>query len=195
MAQYVDPIVTKSKFKNEIDNYIKNEHLYRNLGVICTGINFEENSIMLLFAASNLKFNPIVFSILIDYSNWDVEPPSVKFINPFSHELLKRNEIHIQFYQKKNEIVRILPNGSIAEPDILQGSPDAVPFLCIPGVKEYHDHPAHTGDFWMLLREKGEGKLCTLIEQIYNHSINQIGGYMINLNPFIAGFQTDIRKL
>ncbi|WP_306919914.1 putative metal-binding protein [Rhizobium mesoamericanum] len=33
------------------------------------------------------------------------------------------------------------------------------PFLCMAGVREYHDNPAHSGDPWLLHRGSGEGRL------------------------------------
>jgi hypothetical protein len=40
--------------------------------------------------------------------------------------------------------------------------PDATgeaPFLCIAGVREYHDHPGHSGDSWDLHRTTGAGRV------------------------------------
>ena len=28
------------------------------------------------------------------------------------------------------------------------------PFLCLRGIREYHDHPQHTGDEWLLYKDK-----------------------------------------
>ena len=45
-------------------------------------------------------------------------------------------------------------------------SPEDVPFLCIAGVKEYHDHPGHSGDPWEMHRSSGGGRLIRLLEVI-----------------------------
>jgi hypothetical protein len=65
-------------------------------------------------------------------------------------------------------------------------SPDP-PFLCLAGVREYHDHPAHSGDRWDLHRAAGAGKLVRLLEVIDTYGIRPLNGYHVNLVPQIAG--------
>lgn len=181
--QFVDPEVTKIKFENELQEFKQNEEDYRKKGIICIKVN--STSITLLFAVPHLKPQPIAFAVNIDFTNWDVEPPSIKFIDPFTEKVLRREEIKINFFQVKDKnAVNLLPDGQIVELDLLQGKNEILPFFCIPGVREYHQHPAHSGDSWMLHRTRGEGKLCVLIEQLYKHSIAQSGVFavVINLN-------------
>lgn len=169
MTQYADPEVTKIKFNKEIQEFSQNEDEYRKMGILCIGI--EDYSIRLIFAIPHLKPQPIAFTVNIDFTNWDVEPPSIKLIDPFSGKLLCRNSVPIQFLQWNKESNSLQP--------ILVGSEE--PFFCIPGVKEYHQHPAHSGDSWLIHRNKGEGKLSTLINQLYRHSIAQSGNYTFNI--------------
>ena len=194
--QFVDPEVTKIKFNNELQEFKQIEDEYRKKGVICFKVN--SLSIYLLFAIPNIIPQPIAFAVIIDYTNWDVEPPSIKFIDPFTEKVLTREEIRINFFQVKDKnTIRMLPNGQIGEPDLLQGGNDIVPFFCIPGVREYHKHPAHSGDSWMLYRTKEEGRLCVLIGQLYSHSIAQSSGYAVNMEikASVTGINTDINKL
>lgn len=191
--QFVDLEVTKIKFERELQEFKQNEDEYRKKGIICVKTNLL--SINLLFAMPQLKPQAIAFAVNIDYTNWDVEPPSIKFIDPFSEAILKREDIKIKFFQVQNKNAIGIINGQIAEPDLLQ--PGNPPFFCIPGVKEYHQHPAHSGDSWLLYRTKGEGKLCVLIDQLYSHSIAQSSNYVLTLN---IGFNDavigpDINKL
>lgn len=194
--QYVDPEVTKRKFEKEIREFKRLEQEYRNKGVI--SYKTTPNSVSLLFGIPHLKPQPIAFAVNIEYTNWDVEPPSIKFIDPFTDRVLQREEISIDFYQvKANTQIIMLPNGKLSVPNLLQGSNNITPFFCIPGVKEYHDHAAHSGDSWMLYRKQGEGKLCVLIDQLYSHSISQSSTYAVNLqvNASVTGINTDINKL
>lgn len=196
--QFVDIEITKIKFKKELQEFKLNEYEYRKKGVICIKTN--PHSINLLFAIPHIKPQPIAFAVNIDYTNWDVEPPSIKFIDAFTDKKLERKDIKINFYQIKDKNnIKVLPNGQILELDLLQGNTGIKPFFCIPGVREYHQHPAHSGDSWMLHRTKGEGKLCVLIEQLYKHSIAQSAGFAVNIemkaNATVTGIIPDINKL
>ena len=56
-----------------------------------------------------------------------------------------------------------------------------VPFLCIPGVREYHEHPAHSGDSWLLHKGSGEGTLYFLLNTIYRYGVEPIPSYGISM--------------
>jgi len=168
--QYVDIEVTNKKFKQEIQEFKELEDEYRKRGVLCTDI--DNCIIRLIFSIPHIKPSPIVFAVELDYSNWDVEPPSVMFIDPFTKAVLKGNEVGLQFFQWNNKISKPQP--------LLVGND--IPFLCIPGIREYHEHPHHSGDQWMRHRTRGEGKLADIIEKLIKHSISLISGYLVNVN-------------
>ena len=65
-------------------------------------------------------------------------------------------------------------------------APDDVPFLCLPGVREYHEHPAHAGDAWELHRANGAGRLVRLLEVITKYGIEPIGGFKVQMIPQIS---------
>ena len=86
-----------------------------------------------------------------------------------------------------------LPPGAVMpmlvqEQPLMQAYPDGIPFLCIAGVREYHEHPAHSGDVWELHRPVGAGRLVRILEVIDTYGIRPLKGYNINLTPQIAGF-------
>ena len=54
---------------------------------------------------------------------------------------------------------------------------ESLPFLCIRGVREYHRHPAHTGDAWLLHRGRGEGTLAAILAAIHEHGAAPIQAY------------------
>lgn len=170
ITQYVDFEVTKKKFNKEINEFKDLEDSYNVRGVFL--IEIKEFILQLLFSATHVKPSPILFSVELDYSNWDFEPPSLKLINPFTKAVLRSNEVGIQFLQWSEE-------AHDAQP-LLVGHD--VPFLCIPGIREYHRHLHHTGDSWMLYRTKGEGKLTDIIEKIIKHSVIPLAGYLVNVN-------------
>ena len=53
------------------------------------------------------------------------------------------------------------------------------PFICIPGIREYHNHPAHTGDSWLLHRRDGEGTLGFIVDKLYEYGISGIACYQV----------------
>ena len=109
---------------------------------------------VVVILASNKTSPPaIVTAVHFDYTNYDAEPPSVRLVDPFSGRLLLNKELPIR-------LPRMIPGPEMFAPvpgapkvqlnaaqDLMGAhSPEDLPFLCIAGVKEYHDHPGHSGD-------------------------------------------------
>ena len=191
--QYVDPAVSRAKFAREIDDYTSLETDYRARGWFLMKAEWPEVVVML----ASIKTSPpaIVMAVQFDYSNYDAEPPSVRLTNPFTGKLLAHKEL-------PTRLPRMIVGPEIDVPiaidgdakmrmqstqDLMQAhSPDAVPFLCIPGVKEYHDHPGHSGDPWELHRTKGAGRLVRLLEVISKYGLEPIKGFGVNLAPQVT---------
>lgn len=183
--QYTDIEVTRKKFNKELEEFKELELEYRKRGVFL--IENSDFKLRFLFSIPSLVPSPIVFSVDLDYTNWDFEPPSLVLINPFTGIPFKADEVGIQFLQWNNEIGKPQP--------LLVGHD--IPFLCIPGVREYHNHQHHSGDSWFLYRTKGEGKLCDLIEKLIKHSIALINGFSFQLNAVATRLQInyDVQKI
>mgnify|MGYP001575443705 CR=1 FL=1 len=82
------------------------------------------------------------FGVRISLDDFDQRAPSVVFCDPFSWEEIP--------YEKLHRGQHIGDNGK-AFNVILGGHPfSKKPFLCMRGIREYHEHPQHTGDDWML---------------------------------------------
>ena len=62
-------------------------------------------------------------------------------------------------------------------------APDQIPFFCTPGVREYHAHPGHSGDYWELHRTTGEGSLVSILNLINDYGVRSVGGYNLILVP------------
>jgi hypothetical protein len=147
-----------------------------------------------VFTAPKLTPSSIVFAVGIDFTNYDAEPLSIKFINPFTGELVLRKEVPIRFNQVSlpDQVQNHIPvQFQIKQQDLLQGGPEDIPFFCIRGVREYHSNPAHTGDSWFLYRKSGIGTLNFLLDQLYNYSLPQIVSYSVQLQPIIS-FQQQV---
>lgn len=136
--------------------------------------------------------------MLFDYSDYDVQPPSVRLADPFTREPYTAAQLPTTL---KREIELdappipglAMPPGAIGarmvqqQPLMQQYGPDDVPFLCLAGVREYHEHSAHSGDRWELHRRTGAGRLVRLLEVIDTYGVRPINGYGINLVPQING--------
>ena len=62
-------------------------------------------------------------------------------------------------------------------------SDDEIPFLCHPGVREYHEHPAHDGNDWLLHRTSVEGTLDRLLQILFDRGASQLAGLQLQVAP------------
>jgi hypothetical protein len=194
VSAYVDTAVSQAKFSREVAEYRSLESQYRSRGWFLLEARFP--SILVVLAAPQLSPPAIVTGVLFDYSNYDAEPPSVRLVNPFSGEPYRAKDLPTTLNRSVgvNQQVAIpgLPAGAIRinqlQPLMVAYGPDEVPFMCIAGVKEYHDHPAHSGDSWELHRHNGAGRLVRLLEVIHKYGIAPISRYAVQMQPNVTGF-------
>ena len=166
--QHVDPVVSRAKFDRELREYRSMEADYRARGWFLVKADWP--LVLVVLASSRTTPPAIVTAVQFDYTNYDAEPPSVCMIDPFSGRRLLAKEL-------PTRLPRLIPGSEVPIPgpggskvrlntaqDLMQAhSPDDVPFLCVSGVKEYHNHPGHSGDPWELHRAAGEGRLVRLL--------------------------------
>lgn len=102
-----------------------------------------QGQVMATFDVPNLSAR--AFGTRISLNDFDQRAPSVVFCDPFTWEELAYNQLH-----RGNHIG---DNGK-AFNVLLDGHPiTKKPFLCMRGIREYHEHPQHTGDDWMQYRK------------------------------------------
>lgn len=76
---------------------------------------------------------------------------------------------------------------------LLQQDENNLPFLCIPGIREYHNHPSHSGDSWLLHRGVGgEGSLGFIIEKLFEYGITPMVTYQAQFTLNITGLNLAI---
>ena len=189
--QYVDPPVSRAKFDREIAEYLSFEADYRARGWFLLEAAWPEAVVLL--ASKKTSPPTIVTAVRFDYTNYDAEPPSVRFIDPFSGRLYPNKELPIRLNRATagQEVPLPVPGGPMMQvrmaQDLMQAhSPDEPPFLCIAGVKEYHDHPGHSGDPWAIHRSAGEGRLVRLLEVISKYGLEPVNGFQVNLIPQVS---------
>lgn len=185
LHQFTDPEVTRIKFDREVKLFFTNSESYLRRGIFWRRVDYP--TVSLVFAASHLRPSPIVFGVDINFTNYDFEPPSVKFIDPFTGIRLRGGDQLPPIYQ-------VIPNTQPVQAlHLVQAMPGEDAFLCIPGIREYHQHPAHSGDSWLLYRSRGEGSLSFIIDHLHKHSMSGIGGYNCQITISVNGlnFQPD----
>lgn len=200
-AQLVEPLVSLEKFDREIHEYRTLERQYRKRGWLL--LRAEYPHVLVALAAPQLTPAAIVTGVQFDYSNYDFRPPSVRLVNPFTEEAYKANQIPTNLKRSVEGGFPAIPGFAIApgaqakmimqQPLMQAYGPDDIPFLCLAGVREYHDHPGHSGDAWELHRRTGAGRLVRLLEVITKYGVEPISDYQVTLVPQVAGFvQKDV---
>jgi hypothetical protein len=190
-AQFVDLTVSRTKFDREIAEYRTHEAEYRLRGWFLLDVTFP--IVRLLMVAPQLRPPAVVTGLELDYGNYDAVPPSVRFTSPFSGEPYRMKDLP---FPPLNRALAAPPlptpipglrMPTPIQPLLLAHSPDDVPFLCIAGVREYHDHPAHSGDSWQLHRAAGAGRLVRLLTVIDTYAVQPIN-YQVQLALQVSGF-------
>ena len=152
--------MSRAKFDREVAEYLALDADYRDRGWFL--VKAEWPHAIVLLASKKTVPPAIVTAVQFDYTNYDAEPPSVLLVDPFSGRPLLSRELPTQLPRMIPGPEAVLPDGTrmrLGNPqNLMQAySPDDVPFLCLPGVKAYHDHPGHTGDSWELHRPRRRG--------------------------------------
>ncbi|OCK53862.1 putative metal-binding protein [Bradyrhizobium sp. LMTR 3] len=185
--QTVDPEVSRVKFERELANYRSMESVYRKRGWILLEAEFPE--IFVVFAATKPRPPPIVAGIALNFTDYDLRPPSVRFVDPFTREPIPAKLLQVQMLRRAaipgatpETILALAQQGGVQMTNMIQyNSPDDRPFICLPGIREYHDNPAHTGDSWLMHRGSGEGSLAFILEKIWHHGVKPIEHYQVQV--------------
>jgi len=85
------------------------------------------------------------FGARISLLDFDQCAPSVTFCDPFTWEELPYSQLH--------RGINIDENGKPLNVILDKHPLTKKPFLCMRGIREYHEHPQHTGDDWMNYRK------------------------------------------
>lgn len=173
----VDPEVSRVKFEREISRYRDNEREYRQRGWLLLKAQFPE--VEVAFVASAIWPQPLIFAVRVDFSNYDLWAPSVRFIDPFDAHALTLAEVakkKIALVQVQPGVIPGIPNFS----SLVQGEHENdLAFICLPGIREFHDHPAHSGDPWLTHRKDGIGSLHNILDKLHAYGIANVRGVQV----------------
>jgi hypothetical protein len=195
-AQSVDPAVSRAKFDSEIDDFRALAPQYGARGWFLAEAKFPYALVIL--AAPQLKPPPLVTGVSFDYTDYDLHPPSVRLVNAFTREPWCTEELPTNLPRRIEGQPLVIqglqmPAGGampriMQQQPLMQAYPGGLPFLCIAGVREYHDHPAHSGDLWEIHRPAGAGRLIRILEIIDTYGLRPLTAYNVNLVPQIVGY-------
>lgn len=193
MTQVVDPEVSRAKFDREVAAYRNLEATYRKRGWLLLDAEFPE--VFVVFAATKLRPAPIVAAVVVDFTDYDLQPPSVRFVDPFTREKLLASNVQFQMLRRPpmpgippEAMAALMQQGGLQLSSMIQANrPDDYPFICLPGVREYHDNPAHTGDSWLLHRGSGEGSLVFILEKIWMYGVDPLSAYNFQIQAQVTG--------
>ena len=210
--QFVDPAVSRRKFDREIAEFRSEAAEYGRRGWFLADAEFPHALVVL--ATARTQPITILCGIRFDYSNYDAAPPSVRLVHPLTREPYKWSQVPTRLPRMPSlpnagkagvqplppgvaqalppEVAQALAQGGPHAPVVVKPQPlmqahgdDDIPFLCIAGVREYHEHPAHTGDPWESHRTSGAGRLIRLVQVISKYGLETIDGFEVQFVPQI----------
>lgn len=97
-----------------------------------------------IMAAKIFSLSARAFKAHFDLSDYDLRAPSLEFRDLWTDTPLPYATMFraLEFEQQRR-----------AHVVLLDGHPNTGrPFLCLRGIREYHEHPQHSGDEWLLYR-------------------------------------------
>lgn len=180
----VDPEVTRLKLERELELWRENEQTYRKRGWILLGQRELEVDIGFLgrLPVGALHVPAMTACVRIDFTDFDLEPPSVEFIDPVTGEYTPPP---VQALVETDEGPRDL---------VVHSHPDTNrPFFCVPGIRQYHEHPQHSGDSWLLHRSTGEGSLATICDRIWRAMARNLLGIHVELQTLPGQLKLQLR--
>jgi hypothetical protein len=174
----VDPDVTKLKLDREVEAWQASAPLYRRRGWLLLDRQGAQIDVGFLAQLSlGGQSVPVMAAcVRLDYTNYDVWPPSVEFIDPRTGDYVAPV---VQAIMQTDEGPRNI---------LVSGHPETDrPFLCVPGTRQYHSHPQHSGDLWLLHRGAREGSLVTVCDRIWRTMARTMVGLQVALLTLPAG--------
>lgn len=191
--QFVEPSVSRAKFDRETAEYRAMEPEYRRRGWILVEAEFPRA--LVLLAAPQLSPPAVIVGVRFDYSNYDAQPPSVRLVDPFTDEPYRAGALPTTLQRTIEAPVpqgMPLPPGAEArfvtrQPLMQSYGEDDIPFLCLAGVREYHNHPGHSGDAWEIHRRTGAGRMVRLLDVITRYGVEPVSDYQVSLVPQVTG--------
>jgi hypothetical protein len=189
LAVQADPEVSRRKFENEVARLLEQRSALESRGILLLQ-STAYPIVECLFVPRNPLRVPVsatqagkillppgammaldvpnvagrAFKTRFDLSDYDLRAPSLQFWDPWRDEpLLFKDMFRALEYEKERKAhVVLLDDHPVFHR----------PFLCIRGIREYHEHPQHTGDEWLLYRK--HMSLFSIIMSVWRVTVDLI---------------------
>jgi hypothetical protein len=177
----VDPAVCRAKFEQELEYYKSRLDEFVARGGWLVKVEYPD--MLFVFGTPHLQPPGVAFGALIDFTNYDLWPPSLKIINPFTQQPYKASQLPTPFLRRVSGAVVQPANQDAVQQEVQLSvgpmaqaySPEDIPFICLVGLREYHNHLRHSGDLWLLHRRSGRGKLSHILEVLIRYGVQPMG--------------------
>ncbi len=191
MTQVADPAVSRRKFDREVAELrgIEPTLVSRGWWIMSTEFPY----VKVAFAAVGSRPRLIPFAVRIDFTDYDAKPLAITFVDPFEDRELAAAEMMTRLprlippaAELPTEVAAQVPPTMVELYQHYQHMPQIPGFLCLPGTRAYHAHPAHSGDPWELHRGSGEGRMFALLEAVWRYGTAPINGISINIGVSVS---------
>jgi hypothetical protein len=163
--------VTQAKFNEQLDRWHDNEATFARRGwlLLSAGDLNVEVGFLQMVAMGAGTIPVMTACVRLDYWNFDLWPPSLTFLDPLTRQ---------PGPPPVRAPDRVSPT-EVRDALIDQHPATLQPFLCLPGIREYHTHPQHSGDDWLLHRHMREGDLAVVCDRIWRRMARNVLGMSI----------------
>jgi hypothetical protein len=185
----IDPDVSRLKFDREINRLVEQRSTLQSRGIFLVGaptypiVEFlfvPRHSLQVVLQAKQsgsiiLPEGAVVavklpslaarsFKAHFDLTDYDLQPPSLEFRDSLTDGILVYDAMFraLEYEKERKAHVVLLPDHPITHK----------PFLCLRGIREYHEHPQHSGDDWLLYRE--QISLFSIVMSVWRVTIDLI---------------------
>jgi hypothetical protein len=125
------------------------------------------------YAIKGGKIPLISACIRVDFSNYDLWPPSLVFVDYETGDPAYPPIAQAFLRSKHNQVQNVL-----IDPHPISGRP----FFCVIGTREYHTHHQHNGVQWLSRRTSGEGTLARLCDLIWRSMVHPVFGMNVDFS-------------
>jgi hypothetical protein len=99
-----------------------------------------------------------------DLTDYNLRAPSLIFTDPWTGSILSYDSMFraLEYEKSRGAHVVLLGDHPVTHK----------PFLCMRGIREYHEHPQHTGDDWLLYKD--DLSIFTIVMSVWRVTIDLI---------------------
>lgn len=180
----VDPAVSTAKLGRQLDAWEAARKHLEERGVVLLGRRDLQVDVGFLAYLPLGPHNDLVtmpLAVRFDFQNYDVWAPSLRIVDPITRRWLGESRIGAIDFS-------VVGNDGSPLNLFVNGHPETSRvFLCKRGVREYHSHPEHSGDDWLLYRDQGRGTLGGLCDLLWRLTSRTLVGYSLSAQRLQQG--------